>query len=107
MEARAEKYVQDNNIGIPKVSISVAFQPLEQTEEYKNIAILERVRLCDTVNVEYPELGVSATAKCIKTTYDVIKGKYSSVELGDAKSNITATIANQEVELKKYRPPAQ
>ena len=58
------------------------------------------MRLCDTVTVEYPELGVDATAKCIKTTYDVIKGKYASVELGDAKSNITATIANQEAELK-------
>lgn len=101
VKARAEKYVQDNHIGIPKVSITVAFQPLEQTEEYKDIAILERVRLCDTVTVEYPELGVDATAKCIKTTYDVIKGKYASVELGDAKSNITATIANQEAELKK------
>ena len=101
VKARAEKYVQDNHIGIPKVSITVAFQPLEQTEEYKDIAILERVRLCDTVTVEYPELGVDATAKCIKTTYDVIKGKYASVELGDAKSNITTTIANQETELKK------
>lgn len=96
LRQRAEQYVEDNEIGVPAVSITVAFQPLEQTEEYKDIALLERINLCDTVTVEYPELGVSATAKCVKTVYDVLKDKYSSIELGEAKTNIADTIANQQ-----------
>lgn len=101
LRARAQKYVEDNNIGIPTVSLTVAFQPLDQTEEYKNLALLERVNLCDTVTVEYPELGVSAKAKCIRTVYDVLKGRYARIELGDARANIADTILSQEEEIKK------
>lgn len=101
LRERAERYVDDNNIGVPSVSITVAFQPLEQTEEYKDIALLERVNLCDTVTVEYPVLGVSATAKCIKTVYDVLRGKYSSIDLGDAKTNMADTIVQQQKEIEK------
>lgn len=96
---RAEDYISSNNVGVPTVSITVEFQPLEQTEEYKEIALLERVNLCDTVNVEYSELGVSATAKCVKTTYDALKDKYVSIELGDAKTNIADTIVQQQQEI--------
>ena len=96
---RANDYISSNNVGVPTVSITVEFQPLEQTEEYKDIALLERVTLCDPVNVEYSELGVSATAKCVKTTYDALKDKYISIELGDAKTNIADTIIQQQQEI--------
>ena len=96
---RANDYISSNNVGVPTVSITVEFQPLEQTEEYKDIALLERVNLCDTVNVEYSELGVSATAKCVKTTYDALKDKYISIELGDAKTNIADTIIQHQQEI--------
>ena len=96
---RANDYISSNNVGVPTVSITVEFQPLEQTEEYKDIALLERVNLCDTVNVEYSELGVSATAKCVKTTYDALKDKYISIELGNAKTNIADTIIQQQQEI--------
>lgn len=96
---RAEEYVEENNIGIPVVSLTVSFQPLDQTEEYKDIAMLERVNLCDTVTVQYSELGVSAKAECVKTVYDALKGRYTSIELGDARANIADTIASQEQQI--------
>ena len=99
LRSAAEDYVKNNDIGIPAVSITVSFQPLEQTEGYKDITLLERVNLCDLVTVEYPDLGVSATAKCVKTVYDALKGRYSSIELGDAKTNIADTIANQQQQI--------
>lgn len=101
LQEKAETYVESNNIGVPTVSLSVSFQPLEQTEEYKDIALLERVNLCDTVTVEYPALGVSATAKCVKTVYDVLKGRYTSVELGEARTNIADTVAGQQQQIEK------
>jgi len=98
---RANTYMTANNIGVPKVSLDVSFIQLEQTEEYKNITLLERVELCDTVNVEFPELGVSATAKCVKTVYDVLQERYTSVELGEARTNIADTIADQQQKIEK------
>lgn len=102
LRERAQAYVKNNDIGIPAVSISVSFQPLEQTEEYKDLALLERVNLGDTVTVEYPNLGVSATARCVKTVYDVLKDRYESIELGQLKSNIAGTIANQQQQIQDF-----
>lgn len=89
------RYMRQNNIGTPKISITVSFIPLSLAEEYKDYAILETIRLCDTVNIYFPEMNVSATAKCIKTSYDAISQRYIKIELGDATSNLATTISSQ------------
>lgn len=101
LKERAEEYMEVNDIGIPKVSLDVSFIQLAQSEEYKDIALLEDIYLCDTVNVEFPELGVSATAKCIKTVYNALTNKYDKIELGDAKSNLETTITEQKKEIEE------
>lgn len=93
--AVAQKYISDNKIGIPKVSLDVSFVMLAQSEEYKDFARLETVKLCDTVTVEFEKLGVKTTAKCIKTVYNVLTGKYNSIELGEPKSSLAETVSNQ------------
>lgn len=89
---KAMQYIRSNNLGIPKVSIDVSFIQLWQTEEYKNIVSLERVSLCDTVHVVFDKLGVDATAKVIKTEYNVLTDRYDKVTLGEARSNFAETI---------------
>ena len=93
--AAAQKYIADNKIGIPKVSLDVSFVMLAQSEEYKDFARLETVKLCDTVTVEFEKLGVKTTAKCIKTVYNVLTDKYDSIELGEPKSSLAETVSNQ------------
>ncbi len=95
MREIAQKYISDNELGTPKVSLTVSFEQLAQSKEYETIALLEDVRLCDTVNVEFPKLKVSATSKCIKTVYNVLTGKYSSIELGDSKSNLASSLVSR------------
>lgn len=93
INAKAQEYIKANNIGVPKVSLDVSFVQLWQTQEYKEIAPLERVSLCDTVTVKYEKLGVDAKAKVITTVYDVLAERYDSITLGDAKSSLASTIA--------------
>ena len=92
-QLRAKAQTRANNIGIPAVNIRVSFVALWQTEEYKDIAALERVHLCDTVHIFFEKLGIETTAKVISTTYDVLKERYTEIELGDAKSTLTDSIA--------------
>ena len=108
INAEAQKYIKANNIGTPKVSIDVSFVQLWQTAEYKNIAPLERVSLCDTVTVQFDKLGVSATAKVIETVYDVLAEHYESISLGDAKSSLASTIASapEKAEIQKQTSSA-
>ena len=100
IDAAAQQYATANNVGVPKVSIKVSFVALWQTEEYKNIAPLERVSLCDTVTVVFEKLGVNAKAKVISTTYDTLRERYTEIEIGDAKSTLASTIkgVNQGVQ---------
>lgn len=93
---RAQKYLKDNRAGIPSVNLTVSFQQLWQTEEYAEIAPVEHVSLCDTVHVEYPELDVFATAKVNKTVYDVLLERYDHIELGDVRSSLATTFAEQK-----------
>ena len=95
LRARTESYIKSNDIGIPRVSMTVSFAQLEQTEEYKHLALLERVSLFDSVSVEFPALGVSATAKAVKMVYDVLADRVKSVTLGSIRANIADTVANQ------------
>ena len=71
LREEARKWMKENDIGVPKVSFTVSFVQLADSEEYSNFALLEEVRLCDTVSVEFPDYNVSTTSKCIKTVYDV------------------------------------
>ena len=101
LRARAESYIKNNDIGVPKVSLSVSFAQLEQTEEYKRMKLLERVSLFDTVNVEFPALGVSATAKAVKLVYDTLADRVKSITLGSVRANIADTIVEQQKEIEK------
>ena len=96
LRTRANSYMKANNIGVPAVSLTVSFAQLSQSSEYAKYALLEDVHLCDTVGVEFSELNVSATAKCIKTIYDAISNKYVSIELGESRTNLASTISDQK-----------
>lgn len=93
------RYIASHDLTTPKVNITVSFINLADTVEYKNIAPLERVRLCDTVTVKFSKLGINASAKVIKTVYNVLKEKYESVTVGDAKSSFADTVNKQSSDM--------
>lgn len=95
LRLKATAFAQSSSLGTPKVNIKASFVSLWQTEEYKSIAPLERVKLCDTVTVRFVKLGVSAKAKVIKTVYDTVAERYISVEIGDVQSSFADTVLEQ------------
>ena len=101
LKERAEKYMTDNNIGVPEVSWKVQFVQLEQTEEYKDMALLERVLLGDTVSVVFPRMNVNASARVIKIDFDSLLERYNNVTLGSVKRNLADTIVKQQKEIEK------
>ncbi len=104
LNAKAETYLNNHDIGIPKISLDVSFVNLADTEEYKNVAVLERVQLCDTVTVEFEKLGVNATAKVVKTVWDFLNDRYESIELGNSRTNISSVIVEQDNVIKNEVP---
>ena len=99
--AKAQSYIASNNVGVPTVSIDVSFVALWQTEEYKNIAPLERVHLCDYVTVYFEKLGISAKAKVVKTEYDVLMERYKEITLGTINASLAVTINDIDKSIKQ------
>lgn len=89
---RCKQYIEDNDLATPNISIDVQFVPLWQTEEYKEIAPLERVGLFDTVTVSFSPLGIDVKAKVTEYTYNVLEERYETIHLGDIKSTLGSTI---------------
>lgn len=98
LRTRAQTYVENNEGWKLNDNIKVSFVALWQTEEYKNIAVLERVHMGDTVTVIYEALGVEASAKVNKTVYNVLLDRYDEIELGSAKNTLAQTIAEPILE---------
>lgn len=94
IRSKAEAYISSNKIDSISQNIEISFVHLWQTEEYKQIAPLERVSLCDTVTVKHEKLGISVKAKVIKTVYDSLLEKYIKIEIGSAKSDFAETISS-------------
>jgi hypothetical protein len=90
-----KKYIESNKIGIPDVSTTLSFEQLSQSSEYANLESLERISLCDYVNIEYPRFGISTTAEVVKMVYDVLNEKIKSVTIGTLRKNIADTIAKR------------
>ncbi len=87
---------RENEIDLPKVNIKVDFVPLAKTEEYRDFAALEDVRLGDTVTVINEKMGFSKRAKVISYQWDCLRGQYEQVELGDFLGTIVNSITDSE-----------
>lgn len=83
LRTAAQNYVANNEGWKLKNNITVSFVALWNTEEYKNIAPLERVKMCDIVHVQVPKFGINFDTKVVKTDYNVLLERYNSITLGD------------------------
>lgn len=90
LEARAASYLADNTPWTPSNNLKVDFVALWQTEEYKDVAPLERVSLCDTVTVDY--MGHEVSMKVVRTEYDVLLERYTEIELGDPRTSFSESV---------------
>lgn len=89
-----ENYITRNNIGVPKVSIDLAYETLADYEEFRETALIEEVRLGDTVHVVFEPLGITAEARVTSTVYDVLADKYKTTGIGSVKANLSNVLAD-------------
>lgn len=93
IEAKVRSYMRDNTPWIPKENYKINFVQLWQTEEFKDVAALQRLSLCDRVSVYYPQLGVEVNnVEIIKVVYNVLLDRYDEMELGQPTSTLAQTL---------------
>lgn len=83
-----------HKIDIPTTSYKVDFVMLEQTEEYKDLADLQKLKIGDMVTVDHEEDDFKVTAKLVKYKYNPISKRYLLAELGSIHSGMTSTFSD-------------
>lgn len=99
-----QQYVQNNARNMIPVSVEVSFVALWQTEEYKDIAALERLKLGDSVKVFYESLGIDNTGRIVSMDYDILNDRYSKMTIGNVQSNFAQVVQTQVAEVVKSVP---
>ena len=87
----ASNYIANNNFTDVFNSITLDFVQLSD--------LTERVDLCDTVHIFFEALGITASLKCVATTWDGLNERYISCTFGDMRTSIADTIVNQQKEV--------
>lgn len=77
-------YLKNTSLTEPDIDIKIDFLQLWQTPGYADIAVAERVSLCDTVHVYISKLGIEVSCKVTETDYDVLLERYTSITLSNA-----------------------
>lgn len=90
----------EGGIDKPAVSISADMVLLQNTEQYKDYAVLEAVSLGDTIHCVNSHLDITTDARVIELEYDSIRQKVVSVVIGDYQyeyfNNVTSAAEKAE-----------
>lgn len=103
LDSAVSAYAAANDINSPTVSMTVSFVDLSKSPEYASFSALESVSLCDTVQIYHKDLNINIKAKVIKTVYDVLRERYTSIDLGSPRANFADVIKQTVNETKDLR----
>ena len=100
LRVKAQEYIASNNLDTPEVNITINILQIWDSPEYQNFAAIERIQICDTVTVHFEDLGITAQAKVVKTVYDTLLERFTTLTLGSEKYSLADTVGtiNNKIE---------
>lgn len=84
LREKAQTFLSESSIGLPRVSIEVSY--VDDTD------ISIPIYLCDTVQVIFEPLGISAMAKVSSLTWNVLLDRYESATIGMEFADVASTV---------------
>ena len=79
----AELEFSQNHIDTIQATYNINFIQLEQTEEYKNYTIAEKVYLGDEIDVHEENLNIDITVRAIRRQYNILTQRVIEIELNN------------------------
>lgn len=107
VEAMGLSVMNSANPTIPAQSIEVSFVRLQDMGEYAMYNTLLQCRLCDTINVIFPDFNSGGQFKIVKTEWNVLTGRYESMGLGSLSVSLSEAlgITNSLEKMSAYVDP--
>lgn len=94
LQNTAKSMIQQANL--PKQSIEVDFVRLQDLGEYEEFESLLQCRLCDRIEVVFPRYNMSGIFKIVRTDYDVLSERFTSMELGSLRTSLAEALGITE-----------
>lgn len=94
-----------NGIDLPSITTTIDFVELGTTEEYRQFKNLESLTIGDRVSLYIPYLNVDISQRVYKTTYDVLRKRYTKFEMGAVKTNYVSQTITSNSTLKEVTLP--
>ena len=98
VEAMGLQVMNSANPTIPSQNITVSFVRLQDMGEFADYQNLLQCKLCDTINVIFPDYNSSGTFKIVKTVWNVLTGKYDEMELGDLSISLSEALGINDIQ---------
>ena len=92
LEALAQSHILGKQTYLPTRTIRVSFIRLQDTTEYAQYSALLECKLCDTINVVFPQYEMRGAFKIVKTVYNVLKDRFDSMELGTLSTTLSEAL---------------
>lgn len=92
VESMALSVMNSQNPTVPTQNIEVSFVRLQDMGEYAMYQTLLQCRLCDTINVIFPDFNSSGQFKIVKTEWNVLESKFESMELGSLSVSLSEAL---------------
>ena len=98
VEAEAVSYMNSNRPTIPSQNIEASFVRLQDMGEFADYQNLLQCKLCDTINVIFPDFNSSGQFKIVQTEWNVLTGKYESMQLGDLSMTLSEAMGINDIQ---------
>lgn len=98
VDAEAATYFDDNpKVDIPNITIEVNMLPLADTTVYERgiLNALNRVMLCDTIDIYVPKLDVDVTLKIVEIEYDCLAKRILKI-VATSEDTLPSTLADSQ-----------
>lgn len=92
LQSAALSMINSKQTTLPQQTINVDFVRLQDLGEYENLQALLQCNLCDTIEVIFPKFNMRGRFKIVKTVYNVLRGKYESLELGELSTTLAEAL---------------
>lgn len=100
----ADKFMSENQIGLPSINLKVKSAALHQALNFDN-AIEDVIELCDVVSVYIERLDISVSAKVRLVKWNVLKERLEAIEIGDLKPQLQSIVNRAVASIKPLENP--
>ncbi|GEL67258.1 phage tail spike protein [Marinilactibacillus psychrotolerans] len=103
----ATSYIENNDIGVPEVSIRLTHLDLSKTLDYKEYAEVEKLNVFDEVKIYFADFDINTTAKIVRTVWNVNLERYDEIEVGKVRASLSDRINTIGKQISEARKEAQ